>query len=508
MYVRKVKCGNFAICDPEFKGTFVQSPYEEWLWIRDRHVYTVQAEGKLRRVLFCQAITREEVALLNKGVSPIHVNRGTHVPELEMIYGRCEASMRFLDPKHRDYVNTLELKKGDVLAIKSVAGSGKTTTLIRLAEAHKDKRILYLAFNKSLIEEIKQRAPPNLQPRTFDSLLYNIITPRPTNLMDIKPHTVSKIVPWLTNKPWKMKQKYASLFERFCNQIEHDSPEMFTKKKPEKLLFSMWESAVKGRFQSFGSIRKMCHDRRLCKGVLDEQFDMIFVDESQDFDLLMLSILLRDTTIPKVFVGDPKQAIYQWRGAIDAFGRLPEHTKVIEFYTSFRVGEPACSRIREQFDDCWMISGKDHRTQMVYDDCEPQGKYTYLFRTWRGLMETARNTRNIWINDFEKQSGFMRHLSEKLKKYDLTEEERLEFSDDLPYFLLSLGQGELERMLDDIEANMVPRDRCTCEMYTIHAYKGLEDDVVKVHDDLGEEDDNLRYVALTRGRREINVCTK
>lgn len=123
-------------------------------------------------------------------------------------------------------------------------------------------------------------------------------------------------------------------------------------------------------------------------------------------------------------------------------------------------------------------------------------------------METARNTRNIWINDFEKQSGFMRHLSEKLKKYDLTEEERLEFSDDLPYFLLSLGQGELERMLDDIEANMVPQDRCTCEMYTIHAYKGLENDVVKVHDDLGEEDDNLRYVALTRGRREINVCTK
>jgi superfamily I DNA/RNA helicase len=45
-------------------------------------------------------------------------------------------------------------------------------------------------------------------------------------------------------------------------------------------------------------------------------------------------------------------------------------------------------------------------------------------------------------------------------------------------------------------------------MYTIHAYKGLEDDVVKVHDDLGEEDDNLRYVALTRGRREINVCTQ
>jgi len=507
MYVRKVTCGNFAICEGNPKGTFVQSPYEEWLWIRDRHVYTVQSEGKVRRVLFCQVITREEVTLLNKGVSPIHVTRGTHVPEIEMIFGRCEASMRFLDPKHRDYVNTMKLDRGDILAIKSVAGSGKTTTLLKLAEAHKKKRILYLAFNKSLIEEIKQKAPTNLYPRTFDSLLYNIITPRPTNIMDIKPHTVSKIVPWLTNKPWKMKQKYANLFEKFCNQIDFDSPEMFTKKKPEKLLFSMWESAVKGRFQSFGTIRKMCHDRRLCRGVLDEQYDLIFIDESQDFDLLMLSILLRDTTIPKIFVGDPMQAIYQWRGAIDAFAKLPGHAKVVEFYTTFRVGEPACSRIREQFKDCWMIAGKDHRTELKYD-VTPTERYTHLFRTWRGLMETARFTKNVWINDFDKQAGYMRNLSEKLKKFDLTDDERSQFSDDLPYFLLSLGQGELEQMLDDIEANSVSKDECTCEMYTIHAYKGLEDKVVKVHSDIDEEEENLRYVALTRGVQEINVCTK
>lgn len=503
MYVRKVTCGNFAVCEGSPKGTFVQSPYEEWLWIRDRHVYTIQAEGKLRHVFFCQVITREEVTLLNKGVSPIHVTRDTHVPEIEMIFGRCEASMRFLDAEHRDYVNTLDLKKGDVLAIKSVAGSGKTTTLLKLAEAHKKKRILYLAFNKSLIEEIKQKAPANLQPRTFDSLLYNIITPRPTNIMDVKPHTISKIVPWLTNKPWKMKMKYASLFEKYCNQIEFDSPEAFSGRKPEKILFSMWEAAVQRKFQTFGTIRKMCHDRHLCRGIIDEQYDMIFIDESQDFDPLMLSILLRDTTVPKIFVGDPKQAIYQWRGAIDAFAKLPGHAKVVEFYTTFRVGEPACSKIRQQFDDCWMIAGKEHRTQLVYDDGCPGEKYTYLFRTWRGLMETARFTKRVWINDFDKQAGYMRTLNEKLKKFDLTEEERSQFSDDLPYFLMSLGQGELEQMLDDIEANSVSKDECMCEMYTIHAYKGLEDDVVKVHSDIDEEEENLRYVALTRGKKIV-----
>ena len=480
MYVRKVKCGNFAICDPDVEGT----SYEEWITIHDRHVYNVEAEGELRRVLFC-----------NVNDPPIHV------PELEMIYGRCEASMRFLDPKHREYVNTLELKKGDVLAIKSVAGSGKTTTLVRLAEAHKEKRILYLAFNKNIIEEIKKRAPPNLHPRTFDSLLYNVITPRPKKLMEINTSNVCKIVPWFHGKPKYLRRKYVKLFDQFCNQIKHERPETFTIEKPEKLLNSMWDAVLKGRFQTFNTIRKLCHDRRLCGGILDDHYDMIFIDESQDFDLLMLSILFRDTTIPKVFVGDPLQAIYQWRGAIDAFERLPSHTKVIEFYSSFRVGEPACTRIREQF-NCYMISGNDHETKLINGNTTPSTKYVYLFRTWKSLINTAIEMENVWINGFDKNMSRLKNLV-RSPNYDGDE-----LPEDIPSFFSEYEREELVELLDVLESIMVPQDKCTCEMYTIHAYKGLENDVVKVHDDLGEEDDNLRYVALTRGRREINVCTK
>lgn len=511
MYVRKVLCGDFAICDAggDTPGPFVQTDrYDEWLWIRDRHVYTVEAEGTRRRVLFCQLITHEEVQLM-RGAQVPHVDRGgAQVPEIEMIFGRCEASMRFLDAKHRDYVNTLTLERGDVLAIKSVAGSGKTTTLIKLAEVHASKKILYLAFNKSLIEEIGRRAPPNLHPTTFDSLLFRTITPRPTNLVDIKPFTISKYVPWLTNKPWKLKETYARMFEAYCNQIEHESPEAFALaryRKAHPILVGLWDKAVRGSFQTFGTIRKMCHDRHLCRETIDAQYDMIFVDESQDFDPLMLSILLRDTSVPKIFVGDPLQAIYQWRGAINAFERLPRHTKVIEFYTTFRIGEPACSAIRKRFGgDCWMIPGLDHHRTTLEEDARPGEKYTHLFRTWRGLFETARTTDRIWINAFDKQVTFMKQLSEKLKKFDMTDEDKAQFSDDLPYFLLSLGQGELDRMVQDIEANCVPKDQCVCEMYTIHAYKGLEDGTVKIHNDIDPEKDlNLSYVALTRGRSRI-----
>ena len=480
MYVRKVKCGNFAICDPDVEGT----PYEEWVSISDRHIYTVKAEGELRRVLFCQ------------------VNDSSiHVPEIEMIYGRCEASMRFLDPIHREYINTMELKKDDVLAIKSVAGSGKTTTLIRLAEAHKDKRILYLAFNKSIVEEIKQKAPPNLFPCTFDSLLYKVLNHRTIKIIDLNIDTVCKIVPWFNGKSKYVRRKYVELFDQFCNQTIHQRPETFTGEKPEKLLNSMWDDVLKGRFQTYNTIRKLCHDRGMCRGILDENYDMIFVDESQDFDLLMLSILFRDTTIPKVFVGDPLQAIYQFRGAIDAFERLPKHTKVVEFYKSFRIGEPVCTNIRKQF-DCFMISGTDHETKFVTGNTTPSTKYVYLFREWKNLINTALEMENVWINGFDNTFARLKNIVRNINYSS----EKLPV--EIPRFFSEYEREELVELLDVLEANMVPRDKCTCEMYTIHAYKGLEDDVVKIYNDIQEEEANLRYVALTRGRREINVCTE
>lgn len=507
MFVRRVTCGQFSICDTEVVEEFTQTQYNEWIWLRDDTVYTVRVEGVDRRVYVCELISFDEVILLTGKNDLTFDSPGTHVPIVEMIYGRCVPSMNFLDAKHRAYVNTLNLGMGEILAIKSVAGSGKTTTLLKLADVHRDKKILYLAFNKSLVDDIKKNAPKNLHPRTFDSLLYNMIDPKPDNIIDIKPHTISKIVPWLTNKPWKMKEKYAYGFDNFCNQVQYDTIETYAHHKfgkPEKILHALWESAVKRKFHSFGTIRKMCHVGRFCEGKIDKSYDMIFIDESQDFDPLMLSILLRDTTIPKIFVGDPLQAIYQWRGAINAFDKLPAHTKIVEFYTTFRIGEPACSEICKKFNNCWMIPGTSDRTTKILSHGTPDSTYTYLFRSWRGLFETARNTPNVWINNFEKQSTLMKQLSEKLKKFKLSEDERAKFSDDLPQFLLSLGHGELEMMIEDIERNSVSESECMCKMYTIHSYKGLEDDIIKIHSDVDfDNEENLRYVALTRGKNMI-----
>ena len=76
-------------------------------------------------------------------------------------------------------------------------------------------------------------------------------------------------------------------------------------------------------FQTFGSIRKQVLVKHYCKEILNNMYDAVFIDEAQDFDKLMLKILLNDTYITKIFVGDTKQAIYEWRGCINAFELLP-----------------------------------------------------------------------------------------------------------------------------------------------------------------------------------------
>jgi hypothetical protein len=135
---------------------------------------------------------------------------------------------------------------------------------------------------------------------------------------------------------------------------------------------------------------------------IDTNYDLIMIDETQDFDMIMLKMLLNDTTIPKIFVGDPKQSIYDFRGCINAFNYLPKEALIVEFYSTFRIGNPACDIIRSKFKECWMISKSKNETNFV-NSFEPNEKYVYLFRSWRVLLQTAENTKNIWIYSYDKK---------------------------------------------------------------------------------------------------------
>ena len=79
--------------------------------------------------------------------------------------------------------------------------------------------------------------------------------------------------------------------------------------------------------------------------------------------------------------------------------------------------------------------------------------------------------------------------------------------DDLPKFIKSLSEDELENIISNIDENIVNKSEANYKFYTIHSYKGLEDDIVRIANDNDDieniEGNNLYYVALTRGLKYI-----
>lgn len=518
-YIRKVKVGKKVVCEiPDStreaavravkNRVYLDTGCREWIYLEDRESYQIELEGMIRHVWIGTACSFKDIydetclqnILTQEGIDYFN-GRTADLQSVPSMNARCKKSMYLLDDIHRAYVYKHKCKANDILAIKSVAGSGKTTSLLELAKIHSTKKILYLAFNRALIDDIslkiKKQGIDNLYPVTFHALArkaYISVKGAEPQYTTLTPQTLSSVDPWYNDKPYGLKKSAVKLYTTFCGSVM--SLERFS---DSNLLKMLWTKTLDGKLLTQDSILKLCFVNHWLKGFIDQTYDMIMIDETQDFDMLMLRMVLDDTTIPKIFVGDPMQSIYQWRGCINGFNYLPHSALILEFYSSFRVGNPACDLIRQKFKNCWMISKAKHETVLT-DTID--GSYTYLFRSWKKLLTTAEKTKNIWVCNFEAKAETMRKMHPALRKgggFDDGE-------DDLPKFLRMLTEDQLEGMISSIEDNSTSKEEATYKFYTIHSYKGLEDDYVRIADDIEEkygDDKNLYYVALTRGMKTI-----
>ena len=532
-FIRRVQIGNRIVCEIPNDNwekavkavknrVYLYTGYREWILLEDRENYHIEIGTKRRNVWIGNICLFDEVyedtclqnMLTAEGLTYFQENT-KELETVRIIYARCKKSMFLLDSIHRVYVYKHIFQKGDIIAIKSVAGSGKTTTLLELAKVHKTKKILYLAFNRSLVSEIQTKLNKqkikNMYPYTFDSLLRNTyiaMKKNEPNITYVNSQSIQNILPWLKGKSFQIREDIVKLFSKFCGQNKYSTIQEYCKYevgKDKPLLDTLWKKCLSLEVINFESMRKLSVLQHWFKDILDKQYDMIMIDETQDFDIMMLRMLLDDTTIPKIFVGDPKQSIYEWRGCINGFDYMPTNSLIIEFYSTFRIGEPACEEIRKRFDDCWMISKSKNETILSNQLSFTEEKYTYLFRSWQCLLKTAETIKNIWIQGYDdtKIESIRTHHQKLQKGYGFDDDE---FEDDLPKFLKSITQEELETMISNIDENITTKIDATCKFYTIHAYKGLEDDNIRIAADIEDkdnDDENLYYVALTRGMKNI-----
>lgn len=230
--------------------------------------------------------------------------------------------------------------------VQAKAGSGKTTTLqaiaTRVLKDRPDDQILYVAFNKTVQEEAKERMPSNVEPRTGHSISFNWVPTKMRNRFKDKealqlPEKVAKHLGISGRGEYKaddMASDVMTIVGRYSFSADDEVglqhiPDFLEEKDP-KTKAALVEYAKKAWADIIdhdnGKLKvEQDHMRKLWAlsrpdfsklggGVKPSQ--IVFIDEAQDTPPVLAKVIA-DQKIQKVVVGDADQAIYGFTGATD-----------------------------------------------------------------------------------------------------------------------------------------------------------------------------------------------
>jgi len=262
-------------------------------------------------------------------------------------------------------------RQGKSMRVTALAGSGKTTTLEYLALKSPDKKILYIAFNKSVQVEAEERFPRNVTCRTAHSLAFSrfggplrgrLFPPArvPANMaarllglhkMNLRPENKDSEPPSLSSSAlYAMARSTVTRFIRSADDevAEHHyvKPDGLTaldedleglKKVVVDAAREIWEDISdpngKLRCEQDVYLKLWAMSKPKLRG-----YDVIMVDEAQDTDPLLAQVIEAQTQTQIVVVGDENQAIYGWRGATSFITDFPAENEV-SLTHSFRFGD-------------------------------------------------------------------------------------------------------------------------------------------------------------------------
>lgn len=255
-----------------------------------------------------------------------------------------------------------KFKKGHPLKIAAFAGAGKTTTLKMLAESRLSRGV-YLAFNKSIATEAKEKFPKSVDCWTTHAIAFRAIMPAYSSVpkmtsrvharqlaevMGFKDHVFKDAI-----RLNGIHQAYLVLgtVRRFCQSADAAiGPEhvptygrLLGANKPMVAEVRGWALEQAGRLWARMTEPRddipLGHDGYLKLWALGKPkiaADYILLDEAQDTNPVVLGVLMGQSA-QIVYVGDRHQQIYEWRGAINAMEMITDCDEAA-LTQSFRFG--------------------------------------------------------------------------------------------------------------------------------------------------------------------------
>lgn len=265
------------------------------------------------------------------------------------------------DPTDEQRAVVDAFQAGKSVRVVAVAGSGKTSTVLGLArlEEQRDPHAagLYLAFNASVAEEARRRAPASLKPMTAHALARKYIQKTPHaallgKLGDSSPAWrdtaaaigSTKIVVQVFDGR-KMFNAYTigryalKTVEEFCKTMDSvittdhvPSIKGVSDRSPAYQQLATHIVPIARRawaniLDPAGSAVRFNHNHYLklwaMTGPKLRDVNYAILDEAQDANPVIAAIVAGQDHLRRVVIGDPSQAIYRFTGAVDALSKFP-----------------------------------------------------------------------------------------------------------------------------------------------------------------------------------------
>lgn len=320
-----------------------------------------------------------------------------------------------MNPTQEQLMALETVQNGENLKLNAFAGTGKTSTLVLMANALAPKRGLYLAFNKGIKEEAEAKMPRNVTARTFHSMAYgsmpNWMRTRFNESIHINEFCKKFQLFPITYRA-RLESYHKSSSNGKANIISVNEQKKISSYKIKRLtdmalnvFMSSTDDHPKSNHTYDAIMSDMPNLRKESETTFEKltllitpiiqylwadysspegqlpinanhavyfkywavtnpiiKYDFVLFDEAQDADPLMLQILEKQEC-QVIYVGDKHQQIYAWRGAVNALEQIA--AKELYLTKSFRFGQALadqCKPILNTLKETQQFKGTDHPT--------------------------------------------------------------------------------------------------------------------------------------------------
>jgi len=251
-------------------------------------------------------------------------------------------------------------RHGGNMAITAVAGSGKTLTLSGIA-ASDQRSGIYLVYNRRMKEDIQGRLPPHVRAMTGHSLAFNAVIGSSYDYRmkfesardgrTIPMRTVVENTDCLALAPLTTKQAAALILDtinqfQYSADLELSGHHVPIEKISAKIRAQMDEASLRYIQETACDASQAIWSKMVEEAsdfpILHDTYVKILQLRQPEFSVPrylcdeyqvnpVLASMISGQRGQKIFVGDPQQQIYGWRGSINALEALSKEEDVASF---------------------------------------------------------------------------------------------------------------------------------------------------------------------------------